>query len=156
MTEEVGSRRGRCHCGEVVYLGRGTVLAQSCHCTDCTRWCGGPFNAIIFSDGIHIDEGEDKLTFYRSSEGAERGFCSNCGTNLFWRTVPPGMMATTLGSLDDNSDIPELSRRIFFDQTPQALLSAHETPTLTREETIALFQGAKKSEGADSADEADR
>jgi hypothetical protein len=29
-------------------------------------------------------EGEDKITWFRSSEKARRGFCSVCGSSLFW------------------------------------------------------------------------
>jgi len=28
--------------------------------------------------------GEDKITWYKSSEKARRGFCSVCGSSLFW------------------------------------------------------------------------
>ncbi len=32
-------------------------------------------------------EGEDRLTWYRSSAKVRRGFCSNCGSSLFFDPV---------------------------------------------------------------------
>ena len=42
---------------------------------------------------------------FRSSEAAERGFCAQCGTPLFFRYVDKDRLALSLGSLDDPSRV---------------------------------------------------
>ena len=47
-------------------------------------------------------EKDETLRWYRSSDKAERGFCSRCGSNLFWRSLggKGKMMSVTAGTLD--------------------------------------------------------
>lgn len=44
---------------------------------------------------------DDKaLRWYRSSPAAERGFCGNCGSSLFWRPERGGQISIMAGTLD--------------------------------------------------------
>jgi hypothetical protein len=45
--------------------------------------------------------GEERVTWYRSSEKVERGFCSGCGAVLFWKPTIAGYewAGVTLGCL---------------------------------------------------------
>ena len=54
----------------------------------------------------------DGLIWYRSSSTAERGFCSRCGSNLFWRPTGEQRVAITAGSLDAPTGL-ELTEHIF-------------------------------------------
>jgi len=56
----------------------------ACHCLMCRTWGGGPFLTVEIKDGISFSSKENVKTF-NSSEWAERGFCSQCGTHLFYR-----------------------------------------------------------------------
>ncbi|GAC1306033.1 MAG: hypothetical protein NVSMB10_10410 [Steroidobacteraceae bacterium] len=40
------------------------------------------------------------LTWYRSSQEAERGFCKVCGGNLFWRRIDGADTSIMAGTLD--------------------------------------------------------
>lgn len=43
----------------------------------------------------------DSLTWFRSSASVQRGFCSRCGGNLFWKADDPGTeIYVTAGTLD--------------------------------------------------------
>jgi hypothetical protein len=42
----------------------------------------------------------DSLVWYKSSGTAERGFCSRCGSNLFWKQVGRDAISITAGTLD--------------------------------------------------------
>ena len=42
----------------------------------------------------------DTLVWYRSSDIAERGFCSRCGGNLFWKQRGRDAISITAGTLD--------------------------------------------------------
>jgi len=54
----------------------------------------------------------DTLTWYRSSDRAERGFCRVCGGNLFWRPSGEERTAITAGTLDTPTNI-KLGEHIF-------------------------------------------
>jgi hypothetical protein len=43
---------------------------------------------------------------FRSSEAAERGFCRDCGTPLFFRYRDRDRISVSLGSLDDPRRVP--------------------------------------------------
>jgi hypothetical protein len=40
------------------------------------------------------------LVWYRSSAGAERGFCGACGSNLFWKQAGRDDISIAAGTLD--------------------------------------------------------
>ena len=44
--------------------------------------------------------GADKLTWYRSSEKVRRGFCSTCGSSLFWDPIQKDRIGIAMGALD--------------------------------------------------------
>ena len=83
---------GQCLCGAVHF--HGTPVADSgvgvCHCGQCRRWGGGgPFMAVRMGGGVTFDA-DEALACYRSSDVGERGFCSCCGSSLFWRALDAG------------------------------------------------------------------
>ncbi len=52
---------------------------------------------------IKIAEGD--LRWYASSDTAERGFCGQCGSNLFWRQHNSPTISIWAGSLDGETDL---------------------------------------------------
>jgi hypothetical protein len=74
-----------------------------CHCRMCQKAVGCPFAAYAFLPCAdwHWTRGEPSL--FRSSEAAERGFCNQCGTPLFFRYVRELRIAVTICSLDKPS-----------------------------------------------------
>ena len=117
---------GRCLCGGVRFRVRGTLRhVVACHCSQC-RQTSGNFVAATSTDRTDLElVAADTLTWYRSSEAAERGFCARCGGNLFWRRTDTdsrtvSIMAGTLDPLtglrigvhifvDDKSDFYDLT-----------------------------------------------
>lgn len=45
--------------------------------------------------------GEEALAWFRPSGGAERGFCTRCGSSLFWTAPGRGTMSIAAGTLDN-------------------------------------------------------
>jgi len=44
---------------------------------------------------------DETLAWYERTEGVEYGFCTRCGSSLFWRAADkPGHLSITAGSLD--------------------------------------------------------
>jgi len=73
--------RGKCHCGAVqfeVELSDGFNTVRRCTCSYCRM--RGAVAASAALGGLHIVQGEDKLTSYRFNTGqAQHFFCSQCG-----------------------------------------------------------------------------
>jgi len=75
---------------------------------------------------------------YKSSDWAERGFCGNCGTNLFYRLVESDVHVMSPGSLDDQSEL-SLTSQIFIDEKPDWYEFANETEKMTGAEVFAKY-----------------
>jgi hypothetical protein len=48
---------------------------------------------------------DETLRWFQSSENADRGFCSRCGGNLFWKQTGSPDIYITAGTLDKPTDI---------------------------------------------------
>jgi hypothetical protein len=44
--------------------------------------------------------GADKLTWFQSSEKVRRGFCSACGSSLFWDPIEKDWIGIAMGAFD--------------------------------------------------------
>ena len=105
---------GQCLCGEISYsIDSEPVFTGNCHCKDCQRSSGSAFiPAMVFSEnGVEVS-GEVKYFDSRADSGAmhKRGFCPNCGSQLFARfNNMPGMLGIKAGTLNDSSNyVPKL------------------------------------------------
>ena len=89
-SENTSERHGHCLCGSVkVTAKNASDHVGACHCKSCRRWGGGPFMEIDCGAEVQIDGG-DNVSIFNSSDWAERGFCRNCGTHLFYRLKESG------------------------------------------------------------------
>jgi hypothetical protein len=89
-------------CGGVTYTVGGSLRdVYNCHCDRCRRFTGHYMAATAASpSNVQINE-NGLLSWYSAAEGVEYGFCSQCGSSLFWRTsADPGKLCITAGSLD--------------------------------------------------------
>jgi hypothetical protein len=118
---------GACLCKAVTFTADGVASQFSaCHCGMCRRWNGGaPYFAVAvasvaFATSEHIGR-------YESSPWAERGFCTRCGTHLFYFLRPAQRYLMAMGCFDDPSQLT-MSREIFIDRKPDgyALSGDHE------------------------------
>ncbi len=101
MTPHAGLTGG-CQCGAIRYAVTGPILGSDiCHCRMCQRAVGGPFLACfaVVAADFTVTRGTPKI--FRSSNLAERGFCGDCGSPLFFRFVGGARISPTLASLDD-------------------------------------------------------
>jgi hypothetical protein len=130
-------------CGAVTFTAREVEPdGGACHCDMCRRWTGS-FLITISSDDVTWT-GEDKITRYQSSDWAERGFCSVCGSSLFYRVTAEGPHFGTYhlgyGTVDDPSGV-EIKVEYFIDRKPEAYALAGDRETLTEAEVFAKFSG---------------
>jgi len=94
---------GGCLCGGVRFEVTGPLRPViACHCEQCRR-TSGHFVAATGCAQADLTLIEDRsLRWFQSSEGAERGFCTTCGGNLFYRKRNPGngRVSIMAGTLD--------------------------------------------------------
>lgn len=92
---------GGCLCGGVRYRVDGPLSdVGACHCTQCRRTTGHYFAAATCRRDALTFAAEDTLAWYESSPGIHRGFCSRCGSSLFWRDGRRETIDILAGTLD--------------------------------------------------------
>jgi len=139
-------RKGRCLCGAVTFsVDSEKRDVGACHCSMCRRWAGGPFMVVDAGDAVTF-EGEDSISVYKSSEWGERGFCSKCGTNLFWRMADRSHYVVSAGALEE-SDGLVLTHEIFVDEKPSFYDFANDTERMTGAEVFAKFAPGASDDG---------
>lgn len=101
MTEAIEITTGGCLCGAVRYEVSGPLRdIVNCHCEMCQKLHGN-FGAHTKARKVNIRiTKEDGLAWYKSSDVAQRGFCKNCGSSLFWEPFELDATGILAGSLD--------------------------------------------------------
>ncbi|BAY83235.1 glutathione-dependent formaldehyde-activating GFA [Calothrix parasitica NIES-267] len=140
MTNEI-QKQGSCLCGAVKVSAKiESNHVDACHCNMCRKWTGGPLFAIECGEEVNF-EGDDNISVFNSSEWAERGFCSKCGTHLFYRLKEANHYALPAGLLDDEESLT-LEKQIFIDEKPPFYHLANKTKNMTGEEVIAEYSAS--------------
>lgn len=105
--------QGRCVCGAVSFVTRGTLReVVACHCVECRRQSGHFFAATATADADLEVAGSENITWYRASDAAQRGFCRTCGSALFWKRDGSDRTSILAGSFDTPSRLT-LGHHIF-------------------------------------------
>ena len=127
------TRSGGCQCGAVRYTVEGEPVHNAiCHCSDCRASAGAPMVAwlAVKEEQFSLKSGE--LSTYVRESGAERQFCSRCGTGLFYRNQQflPGLVDIQGATLDEADRV-----------TPEAQVQcAERLPWVTSLEEIPAFE----------------
>jgi hypothetical protein len=86
--------RGACLCGSVCFTaGLPSKWVAHCHCTRCQRAHGAAFVTWVSVEAakVEVDDPDHLLRWYEAAEGGSRGFCSTCGSPMFFKAPPwPG------------------------------------------------------------------
>ena len=102
------STRGSCLCNgiKIEITGGLEREPEACHCSQCRKQTGHFLAAVnVKRDALNID-GEEKIAWYESSEQVRRGFCTVCGSTLFWdayKLEGYDYIAVAMGLLDEPS-----------------------------------------------------
>ncbi|WP_432698357.1 GFA family protein [Marinobacterium sp. YM272] len=130
------TQTGHCLCGKVsVTATLKNHNVDACHCEICRRWSGGPMLAVA-CDGEPAFSGESHIGVFDSSDWAQRGFCKECGTHLFYRLKEGGFYALPVGLLD-SADGWTLHAQVFIDEKPGFYAFSQRTAELTGAELFA-------------------
>ncbi|RED18477.1 GFA family protein [Pontivivens insulae] len=133
---------GHCLCGSVRYtLAETPSSFGACHCEKCRRFTGGiELGVNVMPGGITFDADETLKTF-KSSDWAERGFCSHCGSSLFWRLTAPGpmqgMVVVCAGTLDSLDGLA-FDTEVYVDNKPDNYTFAGERKQMTEADVLAM------------------
>ena len=106
-------RSGACLCKSVSYEFEADVSGvTACHCSQCRRTSGHYWAAFhVPLDAFHFVRSEG-LAWYASSDHAKRGFCTRCGSSLFYQLEGEASINVAPGTLDAPTGLC-LSRHIF-------------------------------------------
>jgi hypothetical protein len=92
---------GSCLCGAVRFFFDGPLgEVDACHCTQCRKQSGHYFASANVARERWRIEGDEHVTWYRSSEKVRRGFCATCGSFLFWDPLEKDWTSIAMGALD--------------------------------------------------------
>lgn len=127
-----------CLCGSV------KITAQQinpnftvCHCQGCRTWGGGPFFAVQCGTQVTF-ENSDKIQYFRSSQWAQRGFCKDCGTHLFYCLDKTGAYNMPLGLFPELKELT-MDMQYFTDKKPEYYCFANQTKELTEAQIMAYI-----------------
>lgn len=132
METRSGDQRasGGCLCGAVRYSVHGPLRdVLICHCETCQRLHTyvGAYSACAPED-LRI-ENNGALRWYPSSLIARRGFCSECGANLFWQPAHGRHVSISAGSLNRPTSL-HVQEHIFLEQEPDFCSNSAGSPAL--------------------------
>jgi hypothetical protein len=99
---------GGCQCGQLRFtVGLPSKWVAHCHCSMCRRAHGAGYVTWLGAEAAQavIDDRAARLRWYASSAQGERGFCSHCGSTLFFRSSRwPGELHVVVANLDGPPD----------------------------------------------------
>ncbi len=107
MTASVNQRiNGKCLCGAVSFdFSPKIKWVAHCHCSQCRRAHGAAFVTWVGVDDSSVNINSQSLNWYQSSTQAQRGFCKQCGSTLFFRSSNwPGELHISRANITDAID----------------------------------------------------
>ncbi len=85
---------------------------DACHCSQCRRVSGHFWASTDVPDDRLTITGEDHVRWFQSSARVKRGFCTTCGSALFWKPIRQPRTAVAMGAFDQPTRT-ELEMHIF-------------------------------------------
>jgi hypothetical protein len=96
---------GSCLCGAVRFEIAGELRPpDACHCTQCRKVSGHYWASTDVPRAALTIHGADNVAWFRSSEKVQRGFCSTCGSTLFWDPIHKDSISVAMGAFDAPTD----------------------------------------------------
>jgi len=106
-------KRGACLCGRVSFIVTGELRSpDACHCVQCRKQSGHYFASTNVPRANLTLTGAEQVTWYQSSAQVRRGFCSTCGSFLFWDPPARDWIAVAMGAFDTPTST-HLEKHIF-------------------------------------------
>jgi hypothetical protein len=130
--------QGSCLCEATrIFVSTVSKNIGGCHCQMCRKWGGGPLLVADCRSDVSF-EGQENITIFNSSQWAERGFCNQCGTHLFYRLKENNQYFIPVGLFEQPQDFV-FDHQVFIDEKPGYYCFSNETKNLTGAEVFAQF-----------------
>lgn len=127
-----------CLCGGVsMHIAEASTEVGACHCSMCRQWGGGPMMTTDCGTNVSI-QGEENISIFDSSDWAERGFCTHCGSHLFFRLKATQQYFVPVGLLSSMDELV-FDHQIYIDNKPAFYHFAENTKNLTEQEVLAMY-----------------
>ncbi|MCB1308364.1 MAG: GFA family protein [Leptospiraceae bacterium] len=137
MTKKIKAQGG-CLCGAVsVTVEEMRPGFGACHCSMCRQWGGGPMLSVGCGTAVRFT-GEEHISVFHSSEWAERGFCKQCGSHLFYKMKPTGAYNIPVGLFGEKIK-PRFTLQVYIDKKPDNYAFANKTRNVTEKEILAMY-----------------
>lgn len=108
-------QHGSCLCGKISFKVSGALRGVvACHCSQCRKQSGHFYAATNAADEAISIDGEEHITWYKASKEAKRGFCSNCGSALFWKHQSDDFTSILAGAFDKPTGL-KMTKHIFVE-----------------------------------------
>jgi hypothetical protein len=92
---------GSCMCGKVKFeISTPLSPADACHCRQCRKQSSHYFVSTNVPRSALSVSGQGGITWYQSSPKVRRGFCSSCGSSLFWDPQAKDWISVAMGAID--------------------------------------------------------
>lgn len=96
---------GSCLCGAVSFEVAGELQPpDACHCTICRKTSGHFYAGTDVPKDALTVTGSENVTWYQSSEKVRRGFCSTCGSSLFFDPPHRDWIGVSMGAFEKPTD----------------------------------------------------
>ncbi len=132
--------QGQCMCGAVTITATPARDALgACHCDMCRRWSSSAFVSFQAEPGYAA---LGPVRTFTSSDWAERAFCDECGSALWYRITLPGDMhgrTQVAAGLFDNAVGSQLKLELYIDKKPEGYTFAGERRQMTEAEVMAMY-----------------
>lgn len=132
---------GYCLCGACeVIIRPAEDKMHACHCDMCRAWTGSSLIAVKVLPGDL--EAKGPVRTRATSAWAERGWCDDCGSSLFYRVTASGPyqgVTHVATGLFKNAGGLMLASEIYTDYRPDGYAFAGELHGMTEAEVMAKF-----------------
>lgn len=93
--------KGSCLCGAISFEVAGDLPPpDACHCTMCRKTSGQYYAGTDVPKDALTVTGSENVTWYQSSEKVRRGFCSTCGSSLFFDPPHRDWIGVSMGAFE--------------------------------------------------------
>ena len=97
--------KGACLCGAVKFeVAAALRPPDACHCSQCRKQSGHFWASTDVQRKDLTVTGSEHVSWFRSSERIRRGFCSVCGSCLFWEPIEGDTIGVAMGAFDAPTD----------------------------------------------------
>ncbi|MEH6494345.1 MAG: GFA family protein [Pseudomonas marincola] len=101
---------GGCLCGDIRFEVTGKLNPVTyCHCKQCRIWHGDVIGYSGCDRGDLNFLSNGTLQWFHSSTNGRRGFCTSCGSSLFWADETEDYIAITAGCFDEPTGLTATS-----------------------------------------------